>query len=74
MPNLVNEKVVPYLTDTNFEEGKDPEEKKLNLLMVNYIQIIPILTKAMQEQQETIESQEERIAKLEQQVQQLLNK
>lgn len=74
LPNLVNEKVVPYLTDTNFEEGKDPEEKKLNLLMVNYIQIIPILTKAMQEQQETIESQEERIAKLEQQVQQLLNK
>lgn len=41
---------------------------------VNYTGLIPILTKAIQEQQEIIESQEARIAKLEALVEQLLNK
>lgn len=60
----------------NYDEYKEDEQDDTieEVLMMDYTKIIPILTKAMQEQQETIESQEERIAKLEQQVQQLLNK
>lgn len=45
-----------------------------DLKTVNYIGLIPILTKAIQEQQEIIESQEARIAKLEMMVQELMNK
>lgn len=56
-----------------YKKGKQDDTIE-EVLMMDYTKLIPILTKAMQEQQETIESQEERIAKLEQQVQQLLNK
>ena len=49
---------------------KDPE----SILKVNYIAVIPILTKAIQEQQQQIEAQQKQIDELKSMLQQVLNK
>ena len=59
-------KVLPILVN----EGKGPDK----LLSVNYISIIPILTKAIQEQQKTIEGQQKQIDELKILVEKLINK
>jgi hypothetical protein len=51
-------------------EGKGQDK----LLSVNYISIIPVLTKAIQEQQKTIEGQQKQIDELKMLVEKLLNK
>jgi hypothetical protein len=58
--------VLPILVN----EGKGPDK----LLSVNYISIIPILTKAIQEQQKTIEGQQKQIDELKILVEKLINK
>jgi len=63
LPNLVNKKKMNI-------EGLG----EIDLKSVNYTGLIPILIQGIQEQQEIIESQEERIAKLEALVNQLINK
>lgn len=58
------ENVLPELvsTSSNIAEGK---EESFHSKSVNYIELIPVLTKAMQEQQETIEKLEARINEFE---------
>ncbi len=63
LPELVSEKKVKL---------KDLGE--INLKSVNYVGLIPILTQAIQEQQAVIDSQENRIARLESFVEQLVGK
>ncbi len=66
------EKILPELViekKTNIEGLGE-----IDLKSVNYIGLIPILTQAIQEQQEIIDNQESRIAKLEALVNQLMNK
>jgi hypothetical protein len=59
-------KVLPI----SVNEGKGQDK----LLSVNYISIIPVLTKAIQEQQKTIEGQQKQIDELKILVEKLLNK
>ena len=68
LPEITASKTLP--NHSNIEE--DDELATEEVLMMDYSRIIPILTKAMNEQQDIIESQEERIAKLEAQMQTLL--
>lgn len=58
-PELVSENVHPHFDDNNQQAGKT------EYLGVDYISLVPVLTKAIQEQQEIIEEKEERIEKLE---------
>ncbi len=60
------QKIIPFIVS----EGKDKDR----LLSVDYISIIPILTKAIQEQQSQIQQQSEDIKALKKMVQQLLDK
>ncbi|HOZ52453.1 MAG TPA: tail fiber domain-containing protein, partial [Chitinophagaceae bacterium] len=55
-PNIVNE------TRMKDEDGKEREE---SVLSMNYTELVPVLIKGMQEQQELIEKLEKRINELE---------
>jgi hypothetical protein len=62
-PELVKDEVHCY----DLNEGKEGVEKdvhKLEYKGINYIGLIPVLTKAIQEQQEMIESQQQQIDEL----------
>lgn len=61
------------LNTRNFKEESKVENGN-TFKMVDYSRLSPILTKAIQEQQEQIESYEDRISKLEAQLQELLDK
>ena len=56
------ERVLPHLVNTDKEGYKS----------VNYIELIPVLTKALQQEQQKNQEQEERIKRLEQMVEQLI--
>src|SRR5690606_15283939 len=59
---------------TNYNSNlKNKKGSTENFYLVNYIGLIPIIAEAIQEQQQIIDSQEVRIAKLEVMVQELLN-
>ncbi len=61
-PEMVKEEVMPYSPDKN----KNPEEKKHeSYKSVNYQAMIPLLVKAVQEQQEMITMQQEKIEEME---------
>ena len=62
-PTLVKDNEVP--TTQGVKEGEDVEEVDATFKTVNSLGMIPILTKAIQEQQELIEKLEKRIAELE---------
>jgi len=72
LPNLVSDKNVP-LNDNIYSKKQlkeNPELAKkqggdLDVKMVNYVQMIPLLTQAIKEQQEIIKNLEARIEKLE---------
>lgn len=61
------EKVIPELVKETKQavDVTKPDGESITVKMVNYIGLIPVLTKAIQEQQEIIEKQNERINKLE---------
>ena len=72
LPNVVKEKMIPIKQANYTKEqiSKNPELAKvqdvnMEIKMVNYIQLIPLLTQAIKEQQEIIKSLEARIEKLE---------
>lgn len=73
IPEIVHEKYIPELLTRGFKEEFKHDDSDY-FKMVDYTRVIPILTKAIQEQQEQIESYEERISKLESQLQELLEK
>ena len=66
------ENVFPQLTkDSEFDLNDDPEnedpnreENILKFQVVNYTGLVPVLVKAMQEQQEQMQEQQEQIASL----------
>ncbi len=63
------EKVFPDIVKTNIYPGEKDEDGRViydpvNFKCMNYIALIPLLTKAIQEQQATIDQQNELIAKL----------
>ncbi len=60
------QKIFPDLVN----EGKDKDR----LLSINYIALIPVLTKAIQEQQSQIEDQQKQIDELRKMMQSLLDK
>lgn len=66
LPIAVREFVHPKEIDRN-----GVEHEKLRFKALNYIQVVPFLTKAIQEQQEMIEEKNERISKLELEVERL---
>lgn len=71
-PELVASGDIP---DPKIKRGpRDPIKNVSGYYQVDYTGLIPILTEAIQEQQQIIETQETRIAKLEHLVEQLLNK
>lgn len=63
------EKVLPDLVETNLHDLIDKESEgdytKMEIKSINYIAMIPLLTKAIQEQQALIEKLESRITELE---------
>jgi len=72
LPYVVKEKTIPLNTHiyTKKEIQENPklaklEEETMDLKMVNYIQMIPLLTQAIKEQQEIIKSLKARVEKLE---------
>lgn len=72
LPNTVKEKTIPLKINnfTKKEIEKNPElakiqDETMDIKMVNYIQLIPLLTQAIKEQQTLIESLEKRIEILE---------
>ncbi len=58
------EKVIPTLVENGIHPGATKEDKDIELKSVNYIGMIPILTKAIQEQQQMIEALKVEIEKL----------
>lgn len=62
-PELVEENSHTVVTNHN-EEGVAPKTKEYDVLALNSIGMIPILTKAIQEQQTIINSQQEQIDEL----------
>jgi hypothetical protein len=66
-PELVREQV----NATPYQEADSLNVEEIDYLGVEYIPMIPVLTKGMQEQQEQIEEKEERLTKLERQNQAL---
>ena len=60
------QKIIPIVVKVGTDENK--------LLSVNYISIIPVLTKAMQEQQKQIADQQKQINDLKALVEKLINK
>lgn len=72
LPSLVSDKKVPLNDNiyTKKELEKNPELAKkqgsdMDVKMVNYVQMVPLLTQAIKEQQEIIKALEARIEKLE---------
>lgn len=63
------QKVLPEIVvDSDWheqKEGEAPVWKKSDRLGMKYVEIIPVMVKAMQEQQQTIESQNKRLSALE---------
>lgn len=55
LPEIVKEKVLSY-QDGAMDANKQNETKKMEVLMLDYSRVIPILTKAMQEQQAQIDA------------------
>lgn len=70
-PELVVSKEIPRV---DLGDAPSPMETVSGYYMVDYIGLIPILTEAIQEQQEIISSQEDRIKKLEMAVKRLLDR
>jgi hypothetical protein len=66
---FIAQELMQILPDVVFE-AKDTEK----IFKVNYISIIPVLTKAVQEQQQVIVNQQKQIDELKALVNQLLNK
>ncbi len=71
-PELVDSSAIP--DPKKKREIRDPIELVSGYYSVNYTGLIPILTEAIQEQQHIIDSQEERISKLEGFVRELLGR
>jgi hypothetical protein len=72
LPNLVSDKIVPLNNNlyTKKELQQNPSLAKkasedMDVKMVNYVQMVPLLTQAIKEQQELIKKLEARIEKLE---------
>ncbi len=75
LPTLVKEKSLFIKSKSGVSQLNTTEEgTSQNFLMIDYSRLTPILIQAVKEQQEIIESQENRIAKLEALVNQLINK
>lgn len=75
LPTLVKEKSLFISSKLDASKLNTSEEGSIqNFLMIDYTRLIPITLKAIQEQQEIIDNQESRIAKLEALVNELLNK
>ncbi|MBK9531283.1 MAG: tail fiber domain-containing protein [Chitinophagaceae bacterium] len=68
------EKVFPLLVENGSHPGNDKSSPDLKFKAVNYIGLIPVLTKAMQEQQQVIEKQQKAIDDLLKRVEKLENK
>lgn len=64
-PNLVKEEVHPATPESEGELDFGPPGDDVHYKSVNYIELVPVLIQAIQEQQAEIESQRERIAELE---------
>jgi hypothetical protein len=65
------ERILPHLTRTAYQERTDPESatrepQGTEFKVVNYVGLIPILTSAIQEQQQLIKDQNQKIRALEQ--------
>ena len=73
VPNVVHDKIISGFAD-NGEYNEMEEFYKYDVKTVDYTSLIPVLTKAIQEQQEMIESQNAKIAELEKTVNELKNK
>jgi hypothetical protein len=66
---FIAQELMQVLPDVVFE-ARDTEK----IFKVNYISIIPVLTKALQEQQQQIQQQQQQIDELKKLVKELLNK
>lgn len=73
IPNIISEGSIP-LNPKLKDFKSDNEVEYLSIKSVNYIQLIPILTKAIQEQQQVINSQEDKIEALERKVEEILSR
>lgn len=71
-PELVNFSKMPRTKLK--KDGSEEADVESKYYSVNYTGLIPILTEAIQEQQTIIDSQEDRVTKLESLVEQLLKK
>lgn len=70
-------KFIPEASKTHNKKKNEKgefETKELDKIRVSYVNLVPVLIKSVQEQQEIIESQNTRIDKLEKMVEQLLNR
>lgn len=74
LPEITFSKALDINATNPLELNNASNSKTENFLMLDYTRLIPILSKAIQEQQEIIDNQESRIAKLEALVNELLNK
>lgn len=63
LPTLVKEGVIPITSSES--RGQQENQENVTALAMDYVSLIPILTKAIQEQQEQIETLEQRIEALE---------
>ncbi|GAB4259726.1 MAG: hypothetical protein Kow0079_16750 [Vicingaceae bacterium] len=75
LPNLVKDKNIILNSNTEKKPGMASEPLEIEQFkVVDYVSIVPILTKAIQEQQAIIEEQNNRIDALEKKLEELLNK
>lgn len=74
LPEITFSKALDINATNPLELNNASNSKTENFLMLDYTRLIPILSKAIQEQQEIIDNQESRIGKLEALVNELLNK
>lgn len=65
LPSIVQEKMIDVNIGTKKTLEKDYISNKQIFKMVNYIEVIPLLTKGIQEQQQIIDSQNDKIKSLE---------
>jgi len=70
-PELVSNNVNTYFTKTQIGEKEVEEEHEIPYKGINYIGMIPILTEAIKEQQETIENQQKQIDNQQKQIDEL---
>ena len=68
-PDLIHQNVFVQHTDS-----KEEKPVKVNYVGLDYMSLIPVLTGAIQEQQQIIEDQETRIQKLEAQLQEVMSR